>query len=218
MSKKRTMLHSTAIAERISPSGNTSAVDVASNHDAPTVGKPTEQTPDTFSIVNTTERVVELEVVNNELLPRQRNTDKEPTTDGSGEAKASPRQMTDNEEGTPFFTKYAHLVPTVKSPAPESEEDELSSSDEGVNKEVDTKELILKLQKTMNEVILKFLERPTRNRGEKQRSKNLCEKEAKHLADDTGTGNAVMRSRAASHQSGNTDNDSPTREIRLRII
>ena len=43
------------------------AVDVALNHDAPTVGKPTEQTPDTFSIVDTTERVVELEVVNNEL-------------------------------------------------------------------------------------------------------------------------------------------------------
>ena len=78
MSKKRTTLRSTAIAECKSPSGDTSAVDVASNHDAPTVGKPTEQTPDTFSIVDTTERVVELEVVNKELLPRQRNTDKEP--------------------------------------------------------------------------------------------------------------------------------------------
>ena len=67
MSKKRTMLRSTAIAERKLLSGDTSAVDVASNHDAPTVGKATEQTPDTFSIVDTTERVVELEVVNNEL-------------------------------------------------------------------------------------------------------------------------------------------------------
>ena len=45
-----------------------------------------------------------------------------------------------------------------------------------------------------------------RNRGEKQRRKNLCEKEAKHLIDDTETGNVVMRSRATSHQSGNTDN------------
>ena len=78
------------MAERKSLSGETSDVDIASNHNAPTVGKPTEQTPNTFSIVDTTERVVELEVVNNELLPRQRNTDKEPTTDGSGEAKASP--------------------------------------------------------------------------------------------------------------------------------
>ena len=112
--------------------------------------------------------------------------------DGSGEAKASPRQMTDNEEGSPFFTKYTHLVPTAKSPAPESEEDELSSSDEAVNKEIDTKDFVLELQKTMNEVIVKFLERPMRNRGEKQHRKNLCEKEAKHLTDDTGTGSAIM--------------------------
>ena len=203
MSKKHTTLHSTAMAERKSLSGDISTVDVASNHDAPTVGKPTEQTPDTFSIEDATENVVELEVVNNVLLPCQRNTDKELTMDGSGEVKASPRQMTDNEEGTPFFTKYAHLVPTAKSPAPEFEEDELSSSDEAVNKEVDTKEFILEFQKTMNEAILKFLERPTRNCGEKQHRKNLCKKEAKHLADDTGTGNAAMRSRAASDQSGN---------------
>ena len=78
------------MAEHKLPSGDTSAVDVASNYDAPTVGKPIEQTPDTFSIIDTTEKVVELAVVNNVLLPCQRNTDKEPTTDSSGEAKASP--------------------------------------------------------------------------------------------------------------------------------
>ena len=55
--------YSMAIAECKSPSGATSTVDSALNHNAPTVGKPTEQTPDTFSIVDTTERVVELEVV-----------------------------------------------------------------------------------------------------------------------------------------------------------
>ena len=112
--------------------------------------------------------------------------------DDPGEVKASPRQMTDNEEGTPFFTMYARLVPTAKSPAPESEEDELSSSDEAVNKEVDTKELILGLQKMMNEVILKLLERHTRNSGEKKCRKNIREKETKHLIDDTGTGSAIM--------------------------
>ena len=71
MSKKRTTLRLAAIAEHKLPSGAMSAIDVASNHDAPTVGKPTEQTPDTFSIVDATERVVELEVVNNVLV---RNT------------------------------------------------------------------------------------------------------------------------------------------------
>ena len=182
------------------PSSATSAIDVALNHDAPTVGKPTEQTPDTFSIVDATERVVELEVVNNILLPRQRNTDKELTTDDPGEAKASPRQMMDNEEETPFFTMYAHLVPIAKSPAPESEKDELSSSDEVVNKEFDKKEFLLGFQEkmttamstAMSEVILKLLEQPMKDCRAKQRRKNLCEKEVKHLTDDTRTGSAIM--------------------------
>ena len=67
-----------------------SAKYIASNHDAPTLGQPTGQTPDTFSIVDMTERVVDLEVVDNVLLLHQRNNDKEPTTDDPGEAKASP--------------------------------------------------------------------------------------------------------------------------------
>ena len=65
---------------------------------------------------------------------------------------------------------------------------------------------MLGLQKTMNEVILKLLEGPTKNRGKKQRRKNLRKKEAKCLTDNTETGSAIVQSRAASHQSGNTDN------------
>ena len=84
MSEKHTTLRSVVIAERKLPSGATSAIDVALNHDAPTVGQPTEPTPDTFSIMDMTERIIELEVVDNVLLPRQRNTDKKLTTDDLG--------------------------------------------------------------------------------------------------------------------------------------
>ena len=95
-----------------------------------------------------------------------------------------------------------------------SEEDELSSSDEIVNKEFDKKEFLLGFRENMatamsvamSKVISKLLEQPMKDRGEKQRRKNLREKEVKHLTDDTGTGNAIIRSRAASHQSGNMDN------------
>ena len=59
-----------------------------------------------------------------------------------------------------------------------SDEDELSSSDEVVNKEFDTKELILILQKTMNEVISKFLEQPAKTCRNKQHRKDLCEEKA----------------------------------------
>ena len=120
----------------------------------------------------------------------------------------------DNEEETPFFTRHTHLVPTAKSPAPESKEDELSSSNKVVNKEFDKKEFLLGFQEkiaaamsvAMSEVILKLLEEPMKNRGEKQHRKNLRRKEAKHVTDDTGAGSVIMRSKAASHMSGNTDN------------
>ena len=117
------------------------------------VKQPTAQTPDTFSIMDTTEKVVDLDIVDNTLLPSQRNTDNRPTMDNPGEAKAPPQQETDNEEEVPFFTRYAHLVPIAKSPAPESNEDELSSSEEFVNKEFNKREFLLGFQVSMTEAM-----------------------------------------------------------------
>ena len=90
MSKKHTTLHLVVITEHKSPSSATSAIDVASNHDVTPVGQPTRQTPDTFSIIDMTEKVMELDIVDNTLLASQRNTDNRPTTDDPGEPKASP--------------------------------------------------------------------------------------------------------------------------------
>ena len=90
MSKKRTTLCSVTITGCKSPSSAMSTIDVASNHNATTVGKPTGQTPDTFSIVDMTEKVVDLDVVDSMLLPSQRNTNNRLTMDNLGEAKASP--------------------------------------------------------------------------------------------------------------------------------
>ena len=56
---------------------------------------------------------MELDIVDNTLLASQRNTDNRLTMDDPGEAKASPWQEIYNEEEIPFFTRYAHLVPTV---------------------------------------------------------------------------------------------------------
>ena len=94
------------------------------------VGQPTEQTPNTFSIVDATEKVMDPEIVDSTLLPSQRNIDMELTMDDPREMKASPQLEMDNEEEAQFLTKYAHLVPTAKSPDPESEEDKLSSSED----------------------------------------------------------------------------------------
>ena len=55
-----------------------------------------------FSIIDMTEKVVDLDIVDSTLLLSQRNTDNRLTTDDPGEAKASPRQRIDNEEEIPF--------------------------------------------------------------------------------------------------------------------
>ena len=40
---------------------------ITSNHDVPTVGQPTEDTPDTYSLVDTTKKAVEVQVVDESL-------------------------------------------------------------------------------------------------------------------------------------------------------
>ena len=62
MSKKCTTLCLAAIAERKSLSSTTSTIDIALNHDVTPVGQPTGQTPKTFSIIDMTEKVVELDI------------------------------------------------------------------------------------------------------------------------------------------------------------
>ena len=101
MSKKHTTLHLAVITGHKSPSATTSTIDTASNHDVTAVGFPTDQTPNTFSIVDTTENAIDPNIVDSSLLQIQRNTDNRLATDNSGEAKASPHQTMDNEEEIP---------------------------------------------------------------------------------------------------------------------
>ena len=86
MSKKCTTLCLAAITGCKSPS----AINVTLHHNVATVAQPTEQTPDTFNIVNMTEKFMDPEIVDNTLLSSQRNTDTGMTMDDPGEVKASP--------------------------------------------------------------------------------------------------------------------------------
>ena len=127
--------------------------------------------------------------------------------DNPGEAKASPQQTMDNEEEAPFFTMYAHVVPTARSLDPESEEDELSLSSEVVDKKFDKMEFLNKLQTAISQLISTLLEEPTKTyERKKQCRKNLCDREEKHLTNDTGMGSIIMQSKAASQCSGNMEN------------
>ena len=146
------------------------------------VGQPTEQTPNTFSIVDATEKVMDPEIVDSTLLPSQRNIDMELTMDDPREMKASPQLEMDNEEEMSFMLKYAHLMPTAKSldPENESDEDELSSSEEVVDKEFNKMEFLNKFQKGMTKSITKLIEQPAKTCGNKEhRKKNQHDREVK---------------------------------------
>ena len=192
------------------PSAAMSTINIALHHNVTTVGQPNEQTPNMFSIVNMTEKVMDPEIVDSTLLPSQRNTDARPAMDDTGQVKASPQQEMDNEKEEPFMLKYTHLLPMAKWLGPESGEDELSSSEEVVNKEFDKKEVLLRFQQNMTEVmtevISKLLEQPAKTHGNKKCKKNLHDREAKHLTHDTGMGSVIMQSRATSQCSGNIEN------------
>ena len=72
MLKQHTTLHSAVIT---GCKLLTSTIDVALNHDITTVGQPTGQTSDTFSIIDMTENVIDLDIVDSTLLLSQRNTE-----------------------------------------------------------------------------------------------------------------------------------------------
>ena len=55
-------------------------INVTSHHNVPTVGQPTENILDTYSLVDTTEKVVEEQVVDESLLTSQRIIDLRPAS------------------------------------------------------------------------------------------------------------------------------------------
>ena len=74
------------------------ATNVTSHHNVPTVGQPTENTPDMYSLVDTTGKVVDEEVVDKTLLVSQRNIDSRPTSDDLRDAIAPLGDEVENEE------------------------------------------------------------------------------------------------------------------------
>ena len=72
---KCTNLHSRTAEIYRSHSPEMGVINVTSHHNVPTVGKPTENILDTYSLVDTIEKVVEEQVVGESLLTSQRIID-----------------------------------------------------------------------------------------------------------------------------------------------
>ena len=72
---------------------------VTSNHDVPVVEQSTDDAPDNYSLVNTTEKAVEVQVVDENLPRSQKNIDPRPTSVDPKDATAHLGDgMRNNEE------------------------------------------------------------------------------------------------------------------------
>ena len=58
----------------------TSVTNIISHHNVTAVGKPTVNTPETYSLVDTTEKVVEEQIMDESLLASQGNIDSRPAS------------------------------------------------------------------------------------------------------------------------------------------
>ena len=101
---KRTMLHSRTAKIRRSHSPEMGVTTVTSNHDVPTVEQSTDDAPDNYSLVNTTEKAVEVRVVGESLSMSQRNIDSRLTSVDPKDATAPFGEETRNDEEPRYWS------------------------------------------------------------------------------------------------------------------
>ena len=87
---KHTMLHLKTAEICRSHSPTMGMTNVTLHHDVTTVGQPTENTPDMYSLLDTTEKVVVEQIVNDTLLASKRNIDLRLTSVNLRDANAPP--------------------------------------------------------------------------------------------------------------------------------
>ena len=106
---------------------------VISYHNVTTVGQPTENTPDMYSLVDTTGKVVVEQIVDETLLASQRNIDSRLTSVDLRDANTPPGDEVENEEEPHYWSQM-----NLQDQGMEFEADEEMSSRENV-KDVSTK-------------------------------------------------------------------------------
>ena len=95
---KHTTLHLTTAKICRSHNPEMGVTNITSSYDIPTVGKPTKNTSDTYSLVDTTEKVVEEQVVDESLLISQRIIDLRLASVDPRDTKAPQRNKVRNKE------------------------------------------------------------------------------------------------------------------------
>ena len=144
---------------------------VTSNHDVTTVGQPTENTPDTYSLVETTEKVVEEQVVDESLPTSQRIIDLRPASVNPWDANVLSRDEVRNEE-EPHYWSDVNLQDVGLG----FEADKEISSEASIKEWFNKMELLNEFQKAVNEVITHMITKVAEEPQGSWHSKQLHEK------------------------------------------
>ena len=175
---------------------------ITSNLDVPTVGQPTKNTLDTYSLVDTTEKTVDVHMVDESLLTSQRIIDSRLTSIDPWDAVAPQRDKTRIEDE---LCQWSDL--NLQAIGLGFEADEEISCDTSVKKWFDKMEFLNEFHKAVNDMITHMIKKVAEEPHGYRHSKWLCEKKAMPPPPKTNDMNSVARWNSIdSHQTQETDN------------
>ena len=125
---------------------------VTSNHDVPMVEQSTDDAPDNYSLVNTTEKAVEVQVVHENLPTSQKNIESRPTSVNPKDATAHLGDGMRNDE-EPYYWSDINLQDRGLDFAA----DEENSSETCVEKRFNKMEFLNVFQKAINDMITQMI-------------------------------------------------------------
>ena len=111
---------------------------VTSNHDVPTVEQSTDDAPDNYSLVNTTEKAVEVRVVDENLPTSQKNIDSRRTSVNPKDATAHLEDRMRNNDESHYWSDI-----NLQDTGLGFDADEEISSETSVKKRFDKMEFLL---------------------------------------------------------------------------
>ena len=170
---KHTTLHSQTAEICRSHSPEMGVITVTLNYDVPAIGKPTAESPDMYSLVNTTEKAVDIQVVDENLPMSQRIIDSRPTSIDPRDANTPLRDEVRNNDEPRYWSET-----NLQDIGLDFDADEELSSEASVENQFNKMEFLNVFQKAINNMITHMTMKVAEEPPSPKHNKQLCEKKA----------------------------------------
>ena len=175
---------------------------VTSTHNVHTVEQSTVDAPDSYSLVNTTEKTVEGQIVDENLLTSQRNIDSRLPSINPKDATIPLGEGLRNNEDHRYWSDI-----NLQDAGLEFDADEVYSSENSVKKRLDKMEFLNTFQKVIGNMITQLITKVAEEPSTLKCSKRLCEKKSVAQPSKVNDTNSIVRQNSInSHQSIEMDN------------